>query len=382
MGKRELLLVCVFVVAGFVVYQATSPPSDPNRPGWSFAEIMDDIRREVRGNQARAEATKTQVIPSPPTVREIRIVRFPSQVTITGEDRADIEAVLKVTSRAYDDAEAKQTAEATKLLVDPAGELMTLTMHYPDPGEQTAILTLKVPKRLALRIDDKGGKLHVTDVAAVMLGPSRGETVLTNVPGRVQLVQRGNTFNLTNVGPLRLTTVNAEGRITGVRGGATFNFQGGEVVAAGIEGPIEAEARNTEITFDQLEHATAPIRFNLTGGETTLNGLAAETRIDGRRTEIRVMQATSAPLAIYNEGNSMDVTLAPGGFTVDALVVIGRMTLDDALQKAGLSVTTTRTGETNGGSGREESKLTGKVKGGGPTITLRATRGDIMLRSR
>jgi hypothetical protein len=161
MGKRELLLVCVFVVAGFVVYQATSPPRDPNRPGWSFAGIMDEIRREVRGNQSRAETTKTQVIPAPPTVREIRIVRFPSEVTITGEDRADIEAVLKVHSRAYDDAEAKKTAEATKLLVDPAGELLTLTMDYPREGQQTVILTLKVPKRLALRIDDKGGKLRV-----------------------------------------------------------------------------------------------------------------------------------------------------------------------------------------------------------------------------
>jgi hypothetical protein len=215
----------------------------------------------------------------------------------------------------------------------------------------------------------------------VILGPSRGETVLTNVPGRVQLVQRGSTFNLTNVGPLRLNTINAEGRITGVRGGATFNFQGGEVIAAGIEGAIEAEARNTEITFEQLEHATAPIRFNITGGELTVNGLTADTRIDGRRTEIRVMQAAPAPLAIYNEGNSIDVTLAPGGFDVDGLAVIGRVTVDDALQKAGVSVTTAKVGETNGG-GREESKLTGKVKGGGPMITLRATRGDITLRSR
>ena len=73
---------------------------------------------------------------------------------------------------------------------------------------------------------------------------------------------------------------------------------------------------------------------------------------------------------------------AKPGTVPDAKAVEAMMKYNEALQKAGLSVTTTKTGETNGSGGREESKITGKVKGGGPTITLRATRGDITLRSR
>ena len=61
---------------------------------------------------------------------------------------------------------------------------------------------------------------------------------------------------------------------------------------------------------------------------------------------------------------------------------VGRITLDDTWQKMGVKVETTKTGDTNGQGGREESRLTGKVKGGGPTLTLRSTRGDINLRSR
>jgi hypothetical protein len=384
MGKRELLLVAVFAVMGFVVYQVTSPPGDPNRPGWSFKGLIDQARREVRGNQARAELTKTNTIPAPDTLREIRIVKFPTSVAIVGEDRADIEAVLKITSRAYDDAEAKQTAEATKLLIDPAGELLTLTMDYPDPGQQTAALSLKVPKRFKLRVDDKGGTLVVSDVAAITLGPSRGETIITNIAGAVQIgSQRGSVLNITNVGSLKLSTVNAETRINGVKGPATLNFQGGDVRAEGLQGTIELESRNAEMKFEKLDKATAPLRFSNTGGQLTLSGLAAETRIDGRRTEVRVEQASPAPLAIYNEGENTEVTLAAGGFDIDALAVIGRITLDDALQKAGVSVATTKTGDnSNGGGGREEQRINGKIKGGGSKITLRSTRGDLTLRSR
>ena len=382
MGKRELLLVAVFVVMGFVVYQVTSPPADPNRPGWSFRGLMDQVRREVRGNQSRAELTKTQTIPAPATLREIRIVNFPTSVAIVGEDRADIEAVLKVTSRAFDDAEAKATAEATKLLMDPAGELLTLTMNYPEPGQQTAVLSLKIPKRFKLRVDEKGGTLVVTDIAALTLGPSRGQTTITNIAGPVQLAShRGSTLVITNVGALKLNTINAETRISGVRGPATMNFQAGDITGEGFEGTIELESRNAELVFQKLEKATGPLRFSNTGGQITVRGLAAETRIDGRRTEIRVEQASAAPLAVYNEGETTEVTLAAGGFDIDALSVIGRITLDDALQKGGLTVATTKTAENNGG-GREESRVAGKVKGGGSQVTLRATRGDITLRSR
>ena len=383
MGKRELLLIAAFVLVGFVVYQVTSPPRDPGRRSWSFAGIMDEIRREVRGNQARAESTNTQVIPAPATLREIRLVNHPSEVAVIGEDRADVEAVLKVNSRGYDDAEAKRTAQATKLLVDPAGELLTLTMDYPPEGRQTATLSLKVPKRLALRIDEKGGSLTVLEVAAVTLGPSRGATVLTNIPGRVQVVQRGSTLTISNVGPLRVNTVSAETVIGGVRGGATLNFQGGDIRAEAIEGAIELEGRNADMTFGKLEKASGPNRFNTTGGQLIVTGLTADTRIDARRTEVRVEQAAVATLAVYAEGETAEVTTAAGGLTIDALAVIGRITLDAAWEKMGLAVATTKTGgDSNGQGGREESRLTGKVNGGGPTVTLRTTRGDINLRSR
>ena len=379
MGKRELLLVAVFVVFGAVVYQATKPAGDPNRPGWSFGGIVEQIRREVRGNQGRVEVTTNQLIPAPPSLREIRIEKFPSAVVIVGEERGDIAVELKVISRAYDEPEARKTANETKVLVDEAGEMLRLTMDYPSGGQQTASLSIKVPKRLALRLEDKGGRLTVTGVAAVFIGGAgRGETVISDIAGEVHANQRGSSITIGNVGSLRLTTVSAgEVKISGVKGDATLNFTGGDIRIEKIAGAVEVDSRNAELRFEQLDDLRGPLRIRDIGGEIDLVGIKSETRIDGRESEVRVTQGAVAPLAIYNDNEDADaieVTLAEGGMKIDAVANNGRITLDDALKAAGLKV------ESKGDNEHPDHRLEATIGQGGPALTLRAINGHIELR--
>lgn len=380
MGKRELLLAFIFAIFGFVVYQLTAPAGDPNK-GWSIGGIVEQIRREVRGNQGRVQVARTERIMSPATVREIRIERQPSEVVVVGEDREDIEIELKIDSRAYDDAEARKTADETKVLVDQAGEVVRLTQFYPEAGRQTASWSMKVPKRLALRIDEKGGKVVVSHLAAVHFGGAgRGETIITDIAGAVQATQRGNAITISNVGSLKLTTFNTgDAKISGVLGNVTLNIQGGEVRADKIEGSLEVEARNADLRFTELSKVKAPVRFNVVGGELQLDGVQVETRIDGRHVEVRVNQAAAAPLSIYTDEDVIEVTLPPTGVTVDALVVNGRVNVDKALETAGLKITETNAANDNE---RKEIRVAGDVKLAGPLITLRSTRGEIVLRLR
>ena len=375
------VLRLLFVVIGVFVYQVTKPAGDPNRPGWSFGGIVEEIRREVRGNQGRAEITRTQNIAAPATLREIRIERFPSTVVMVGEDRDDIELELKVVSRAYDDAEAKKTADETKVLVDEAGELLRLTMSYPEPGSQTASLSLKVPKRLGLRLDDKGGRLTVSHIAAVTIGGAgRGETVISEIAGQVQANQRGGTITIANVGSLRLTSVSAgEVKISGVKGDATLNFTGGDVRIENIGGAVEIESRNAELRIERIAELRGPLRIRDVASEIDLVGVRCDTRIDGRASEVRVIQGAAAPLAIYNDNDGADaieVTLAGGGMNIDAVANDGRITLDDTLTAAGLKV------RTSGSDTNPEHRLDGPFRSGGPTMTLRATHGHIELRAK
>ena len=64
----------------------------------------------------------------------------------------------------------------------------------------------------------------------------------------------------------------------------------------------------------------------------------------------------------------MDVTLPAGGFQLDALAIDGRLTVPPGLPE----VKTTE----------NEQRASGAVGGGGPTVTLRSSRGNITIRGR
>jgi hypothetical protein len=386
MGKRELVIVATIVLIGFAVYQVTAPPSDPSETGFSVGKIVNEIRREIRGQRANAETTFASTREVPETVSEIRLVFPVGAITITGEDRDDVEAEMHVRSTGYDTEEAEKLAKASHLVFDEAGALLIVEGKFPVEGRQTPTLRLKVPRRLGIRIDEKGSSVEIKNVASVLIGSGRGVTTISGIEGNVNVTQRGNDLTITDVGSLKLSTLTGtEAVVSRVRGDASFKLQGGELRAQAIGGAIEVESRNTEIEFDKLGDTKGPIRIDATLGELVLNGLAADTRIDGRRSEIRIDHAGGAPLAVYNEGDeTIEVTVPSRGFTLDAAAVDGEVSVDESLESLGLKRETSGDGdqESDRASARQEVRVSGAVRGGGPPITLRATRGDIVVRGR
>ena len=379
MGKRELLLVGVFIVLGAVVYQVTAPPADPARPGFSIGRLISEMRREVRGQRESAEDTRTTSIPVPASVTEVRVNLRSATITVTGEDRADIVADFHVRSSGYDKAEAERLVKESQLLVDEAGALIILSGKFPEAGRQTPTLTLKVPKRLGIRLDEKNGPLKVDSVGSVTVGPSTGETTITNIAGDVAVSQRGRIITIENVGGLRLTaSANAEVKIGTVRGNTTLTLQSAEVRGESLGGGLEVESRNSDVRLEKLEKLSGSVRLNVNLGELTLSGIATDARMDGRRAEIRIEMAAAVPLAVYNDAEPVEVTLPKAGLRIDAVASDARISLDPALQEGGLKVDAPA--ETPG-SPREE-RVTGVIAGGGPLVTLRNNRGDIVLRRR
>lgn len=386
MGKRELLLVAVFALVGFGVYRFTAPPADPSKPGFSFSRLLDNVRREIRGQRESAEGRKTITLPVAESVREIRLAAGTTAVTIVGEDRKDIQAELFVRSSGYDKAEAEGYVRATHDLFksDEAGALLILTVGYPSGGRQSGTLTLKVPAHLGLRLDGKSGTFTATNLASIAIGTSRGATTISKVSGAVSINQRGAALMIDDVGSLRLqTAAGVNGRISNVKEDTTLNLQGGELRGSHFAGGLEVEARNVELILEQLDKVRGPVRINAAGGELTVRGLRAEARIDGRATEIIVDQLDAVPLAIYNEGSDpVELTTPAGGFKLDALAVNGSITLDEKMPKDTLVITAPAgEGQPDAGA-RRESRASGSVRGGGPTITIRASRGGILLKGR
>ncbi len=375
MGKRELLLIVAFVIVGAVVYQATAPPGGPNERSFSFSRILEHVRREMRGNRFSAQDARTFTHELDSTVTEVRMTGSLGELTITGEDRPNIEALHRVSSTGYDEAEAKDLVKQTMsmLKLDRAGPSLRLSVEYPQPGSQRAQLTLRVPRRLLVRVDGGAPRTTVASVAGVEL-TVRGETTLKHIAGRATITHRAGRLIIEDVAALKLAGRGSDIRVTKVRGDASFSMQSGDLEATAMVGPIDVDAQSAEVTFTDLDNGQKPLRVNAVGGSVKLEGLKGDARIDGRNTDIDVAMAKPAAVAIYNEGDEpIAITVPPGGFVLDALVTQGRITLPDTLDE---DVTL------SGGEGDKEQRAAGAVRGGGPTITLRANRGEIRIRSR
>ena len=378
MGKRELLLAGVFIVLGAVVYQFTAPPADESSGGFSFSKVIDEIRREVRGYPESAEETRRVTIPAPATVTEVRIVLRTAPITITGEDREDIDVEFYVTSNGRDKADAEALVKQSVLRVDQAGAVVILTGEFPEAGTQRPRLTIRMPRRLAARMDEKVAPLKVEGVAEVTIGNGTAETTVSNISGAVVLTQRGSKVAIENVGSLKLNaSAGAEVTIAGVRGDTTLALQSAEINGRALGGALEVDSRNSELRFEELERLKGTVRLNLTSGELRMAGLATEARIDGRRTEMFVELARAVPLAIYNDSEPVEVALPRGGLRIDAVASDARVSLDPALQKAGLTVEAPADRTKTAG----DERVGGELGGGGPLITIRNARADIVLRT-
>ena len=377
MGKRELLLIVSFVIVGAVVYQATAPPAGPNERSLSLSKIFDHVRREIRGNRGRADITTVSTHELDPRTTELRLSGGFQEVIITGEKRNDVEVRLRVTSNGEDDATAKRLASETLLKPDRAGPSLRLAIDYPEPGSQRAFLTLLVPSRLAVRVEpgEAGSGAQRTTIGNVasLEATVRGETTVKNIAGQVTLTHRAGRVSIEEAAAVKLTGRGSDVTVSNVRGDASFTMQSGELTAASVKGPIEVEAQNADVVFKKLDDAQGSVRVNATGGSVTLEGLRGDARVDGRNTEITIEMSKPAAIAVYNEGDEpIEITTPPGGFVLDAITKEGRLNLPDDIRAA----VSASPQDTEGGQ-----RASGAVRGGGPTITLRANHSDIVVRS-
>ena len=368
------MLVVGFVLLGIAVYQFTAPAPPPGTEGFSVGGLIRHIRREVKGPRETAAADSSLTAAVPPGVTTLRLnVARVSDVTITGEDRADLVASLHVTGRGFDQAEADAAAKAPKVKIDTPADAIVVSLDFagapPTSRTQpppTLSLTLLVPKRLALRAEPHIGQLVVSHLAGAEIMGSRGETKLTDITKDVRLTHTFGPLDIAGVAALKLNARNSRGTIKDVEGQLMIDATAGELTINGATGPIELEGRNTDFILETDHRLKAPLRINLSGGELQVRGLRVEARIDGRSSHIGVVMDAPAAVTIYNQG-AIAVTAPPGGYTLDAAATEGRITSDDS------HITATPDGA--------DARASAEIRGGGPTLTLRTTRGNIDIRA-
>ena len=367
MGKRELLLIAGFVMVGTMVYFATAPEPAPGERGFSLGRIVDHVRREIRGNPGSAEVTSSTTVPLEPTTTELRFEPASANVTIVGEDRADLVCDLLVWSNGADGEEARKYASETKLKFTNAGTTLAIGLTYPDPGQQRATLTVRIPRNIPVRVQPSRGKLEVTDVSTAEIVESRGQVAVRRISGRAVVTHRGGPLTIESVASLKLNSRGGVVTVTDVRGQATFQMQAGELRGSALVGPAEIESNGTRIALEGLATLQKPLSLTTVGGSATLAGITSELRIDARDTRLDVAIVKPAPVTIYTEGDdALTVTLPQKGYELEALAIDSRIDAASGLPAV----------KTEG----NEQRASGRVGGGGPTIALRTSRASMTLK--
>jgi len=364
MGKRELLLIVAFVVLGAAVYQLTAPPGQEGRSRFNLGQVIDSVKREVQGNQARAERKTETTAPLDADVDELRLANAPT-VTLVGEDRLDIGVELTVVSTGFDEAEAGQLAEATVPRIDVSGRVATLSIDYPEGGRQTATLVVRLPSRLRARVRGARGESRVAGVASVELESTRGDLTIEHVRGAIEGDHVGGSLDISESGSVSLSARSCDLVLGGIAGDTKLDLVGGTARAERLGGRLEITGRSVEVEANQVGDTA---RFDLRGGEVTLGGVSHEVRFDGRGTDLTLALAAPAPVTAITSDATIRFTAPPrGGFELDATAT------DGDLRVSGLDVPVTRDGD--------DRRATGTVAGGGPTVALRVTSGTVEIRA-
>ncbi len=363
MGKRELLIIVAFVVVGTVVYQVTAPPSTGTR-SFSLGEIFNSARREMRGNPGRATVTHTETLDVPATIHELRVLRVSHDVQVVGEARDTIEYAFAVTSTGPDDTVANEYATRTVLTRDEVGTTLILRAQYPAEASQTATLIIKVPARLVARVDNATG-VTISGVSGAHIEAARGEITMSQIAGAVTGTHQDGRLTVSAARSVKVRLTRTRSRFEDVSGGLTLDLRDGDSTILRSAGLLEIDETRQELTI--TEHQ-GPVTVRGSDGRVTVTGPSRAVTIDVRRTEVEVALTRGVPVTVINTDQTVRLILrgAPA-FTLNAA------TSDGAIQAADVHLTPE--------TGRSDTRLT-HVFGapGGPSVTIRNTRGNIVIR--
>src|SRR5688572_15229884 len=127
MGKRELLIILAFLVAGAGVYQLTVVRRDTDR-SFSLATAWDNLRPRSRRERATAVVTRSGVIPAPVGVTELKVAGL-TTVFLIGENRTDVGYDIAIEATARDDEAARAMAHSAEVVIDQAGSALAVTIR-------------------------------------------------------------------------------------------------------------------------------------------------------------------------------------------------------------------------------------------------------------
>jgi len=364
MGKRELLLLVVFVVLGVGVYQVSAPAAPADAPGFSLSRLLQMAKAHFHGPQVRRAVTREATLAIPEDVETLDLGDIRGSVVVEGTDRADVSVRLEAMLGGMDDADVDQQEKAVQLEMKSDGTTATLSLHTRQEGPRPRYdVRVAMPKRLKLRLAGRGNA-EVSGIAGLELDEYRGELTTEAIAGPIVGNIRDARAEFGAGATLDLDTRNARVRAEGAAKVDLRSDRG----SVDIVDPKGAVAIKTDFCRMDIRGTGGPVTITGEGGTIELRDVAHPLSIEADRLTVSAELAIPVATTIVVRDDTVEVTLPrEGGVQLEASIEDGALRVPGDLQ-------TTK-------NERTES-VSAAIAGGGPVVKLVVKEGELRIRTR
>ncbi|MGH9545709.1 MAG: DUF4097 family beta strand repeat-containing protein [Terriglobales bacterium] len=353
-----------------------------------------------------------QITGSLPAVKNLRVKVDSGVVRVVGGSQQTINYVIKSRSYASSEEKARHEFESYKISAYVRGDTAWVLGEWQGskPHRSSSEFVINVPRNTDLvKVATEGGDLTATGIAGRVEGETGGGSIhLDDIGGMISVETGGGSIDVGTVGgDLTLRTGGGGIKVASAKGKINAETGGGSVVVvSGMQGAVLQTGGGSI----EVQHCSGPLKVTTGGGSIELGEIAGPAEIETGGGSIRLSSATGAVRA-ETGGGSITLNGVPaaraetGAGGIVAKFVSGGDRADSVLETSAGDITvylapslnitirasidlanghrirsdfseirvTTEGGEWGPGSATAE----GNLNGGGPTLKVRTTTGDI-----
>ncbi|MGA9800918.1 MAG: DUF4097 family beta strand repeat-containing protein [Terriglobales bacterium] len=353
-----------------------------------------------------------QITGSLAAAKNLRVKVDSGVVRVTGGSQSNINYVISNHSYAPSEEKARKEFESYKISVAVRGDTAWITGEWEGsrPRRSSSEFVINIPRNTDLvKVETDGGDLTATGIAGRVEAETGGGSIhLDDIAGVISAETGGGSIDVGTVGgDLGLRTGGGSIRVGSAKGKINAETGGGSVVVvSGLQGAV-LETGGGSI---EVKRCAGPLKVTTGGGSIDLGEIAGPAEIETGGGSIRLSSATGAVRA-ETGGGSITLNGVPaaraetGAGGIVAKFVSGTDRTDSVLETSAGDITvylaptlnitirasielanghrirsdfseirvTTEGGEWGPGTATAE----GNLNGGGPTLKVRTTTGDI-----
>ena len=365
MGKRELLLLVVFLVLGIGVYQVTAPAAPADAPGFSLQRLMQFAKAHFHGARERRTVTRTATFTPRAGIETIAIAGVRGTVVVEGADRDDVEVRLDAALAGLDDEDLTAQEKKLELTVNDDEHVATVKIDFDHPGRRPRYeMRVQVPHRMKVQLGDGRASAEVRAVAALHLVDFQGDLTTESIAGPITGELRDVRAEFGDGATLDLQTKN--GRLHAESPAAvTIDGTRGAIEIVDPAGPVTLK---TDYCRMEVRGTGGPVKVTGEGGVIELREVAHPLTIEAERLTVNAELAAPVATSIVIEDDTVEVSLPrEGGLQLEASIEDGVLRVPEELNPTK-------------SAGKES--VTAAINGGGPLVKIAVDRGELRIRTR